>query len=227
MYPKSLDVVRKIAEFLGLALLILSFSSPTFAATLPASNVLPGTYCPGPEIKLIIAEELTSSLDLAMHSRSAMLAKNQAEALSDLTSVATALHLAASRGAGARTAELIDAIIQSSHGEAYKQMLEWLPLLYTSLQTLQDENSGQVAKQLIEHAEAIMTGEKEGNPIQELKQARHMLSCDGLFIPIEQAKQAQMNLYGRLERGLISKSSDYDTLLDSLRTALQNALAVP
>lgn len=208
-------------------LFLLSFSVPSLAVTQPASSPQPGTYCPGIDIKLIIAEELTASLDLAMRSRTAMLDKDQMTAASAMDALATTLNLASSRGAGARTAELIDAIIRSSSGDNFKQMLEWLPLLYTSLQPLQGDAAGRTAKQIVEQAEGIMAGEKDGHVIQLLKQSKHLLTCDGLSIPIEQARQQQFILASRLKRGQVTKASDYNALLDSIRSALQYTLSNP
>lgn len=227
MYLKYTSGTAIPSGVFGLAILLLSYSMPSFAVTPSLADIQPGVYCPGNNIKLIIAEELTASLDLAMRSRAAMFDKDQATALNALAALGTTLNLAASRGAGARTAELIDAIIRSSSGENYKQMLDWLPLLYTSLQPLQNEAAGQTAKQLIEQAEQVMAGEKEGKPLQLLKQSQHMLSCDRLSIPIEQALADQFILVSKMRRGQVSKITDYDALLDSLRNALQYALARP
>ncbi len=75
---------------------------------------------------------------------------------------------------------LLDAIIQAKAGENYAQMLTWFPLLHSSLRTLSDDAVESAADELIGRAEEIMQGGKEGNPIELLKQARHILACDGL-----------------------------------------------
>lgn len=201
--------------------LALSLSMSAIAAT-PAASPKPGQLCPGPNILLVAAEDLSASLDLAMRSRAALLHKDQATANSKLTSAGTALHLAASRGAAARTNLLIDAVIQSRVGEDYAQLLTWFPLLQTSLLTLPDDASVSAAGDLIGNAENILRGVKDGDPEKPLKQARHMLACDGLDIPLQQAIAEQGKLMNQL--GQNEKNSSYDALLYSLRSALAYVL---
>jgi hypothetical protein len=148
---------------------------------------------------------------------------DQATAISDLTSAGTTLHLAASRGAAARTILLIDAIIQAKAGEDYARMLEWFPLLQTSLLTLPHDATLSAVDDLIGRAKDIMQGDvKDSDPMGPLKQARHMLACDGLDIPLQEAMWAQDNLMKVLGRN--TKDSAYDILIDSLRQALVYAL---
>jgi hypothetical protein len=54
--------------------------------------------------------------------------------------------------------------------------------------------------------------------MEPLKKARHMLACDGLDIPLQEAMRAQDNLMKVLGRN--TKNSAYDTLIHSLRSAL-------
>jgi hypothetical protein len=165
-----------------------------------------------------VAEELSASLELAMRSRAALINKDQATAISELLSTRTTLHLAASRGAAARTILLIDAIIQAKAGENYTQLLAWFPLLQTSLLTLPDDATVNAASDSIGRAEEVMQGDEGGDAITPLKQARHMLACDSLDIPLQQAMQAQDALMKSFGPG--TKSSAYDTLRDALRSAL-------
>jgi len=202
-------------------LLMLSFSISVAAAT-PAASPKPGGYCPAPDILLVTAEELSASLDLAMGSRAALLHKDQVTASSELTSVGTTLHLAASRGEAARTILLIDAIIQAKTADDYAQMLAWFPLLQTSLLTLPDDATVSAASDWVGDAEDILRGEKEGDPETSLKEARHMLACDGLDIPLQQAIAAQGKLMKQLSKN--TKNSGYDSLLNSLRSALAYTL---
>ena len=200
--------------------LALSLSMPTVAATTAATSSKPGSYCPAPDILLVAAEELSASLDLTMRSRAALINKNQATAISGLTSAGTTLHLAASRGAAARTILLIDAIMQAKVGEDYAQVLAWFPLLQRSLQTIPDDAAVSAAGDLIGSAEDIMQGDIDGDPMKPLREARHMLACDGLDIPLQEAMQAQDKLMKQLGQHKPVKNSAYDTLLDSLRSAL-------
>jgi len=202
--------------------LALSFSLPAIATT---PMVLPksGAYCPGPDIMLVTAEELSASLDLSMHSRAAALQKNQAMTNSELTAVGTTLYLAASRGAAARTKLLIDAIMQRSKvHEDYAQTLTWFPLLRTSLSTLPEDVTVNVASGWIGDAEDILQGAKSGDPTKSLEEARHMLACDGLDIPLQRAIVEQGKLVKK--HGNDGKGDSYDALLESLRSALAYAL---
>ena len=136
----------------------------------------------------------------------------------ELTSAKTALYLAASRGAAARTILLIDAIIQSRTSEDYVQMLTWFPLLQTSLLTLPNDATASAADDLISSADDIMQGDKNGDAMTPLKNARHMLACDNLDIPLHAAMQKLDTLMSHPAQN--TKISAYDTLLDSLRGAL-------
>ena len=54
--------------------------------------------------------------------------------------------------------------------------------------------------------------------MEALKQAHHMLACDGLDIPLQEAIQAQDTLMKVLRQN--PKTDAYDTLIDSLSSAL-------
>jgi hypothetical protein len=204
-----------------ISLLAVSFSMPVAAETITASPK-PGYYCPSTDILLVAAEELSASLDMVMRSRAALIDKGQVRAINELTSAGTMLHLAASRGAAARTILLIDVIIQARVGETYDQLLAWFPLLRTSLLTLPNDATVSVANDYIGQAEAIMQGDKDGDPMVALNKARHVLACDGLDIPLQEATQAQADLIKNI--GQNTKGNTYDTLVDSLRSALTYAL---
>lgn len=199
--------------------LALSFSLPAAAA---ATSPKPGNYCPGTDILLVVAEELSTSLNLSMRSRVALTNKDLAGAISKLAAAGTALDLAASRGAAARTIMLIDAIIQARAGEDNVQLLAWFPLLQKSLLTLPNDATTSAAGDLIGRAEDIMQGDKDSDPLAPLREARHMLACDSLDIPLQEAMQAQDNLLKQLDQN--TKNNAYDTLRDALRRALAYTL---
>lgn len=199
--------------------LTLLLSMPVSAAEVTAK---PGSYCPGTDILLVVAEELSSSLDFAMRSRAAQVDGDFTQAANTLNSAGTTLHLAASRGAAARTILLIDAIIEAKAGENYAQTLTWFPLLRTSLLTLPDQATVRSANDYIASAQDIMQGDKSGDPIDALKKARHTLACDGLDIPLQAAMQAQEGLAKVLDK--VTKATAYDTLIESLRNALSYTL---
>lgn len=199
--------------------LVLLLSMPISAAEVTAK---PGSYCPGTDILLVVAEELSTSLDFAMRSRAAQVDGDLTQATNTLNSAGTTLHLAASRGAAARTILLIDAIIEAKTGENYAQTLTWFPLLQTSLVTLPDQATVRSANDYIASAQDIMQGDKGGDPIDALKKARHTLACDGLDIPFQAAMQAQEALIKMLDKD--TKATAYDTLIESLRNALSYTL---
>jgi hypothetical protein len=204
--------------------LVLSYSSPAATVTNAGTSPEPGSYCPNTDVLLVVAEELSASLDLTMRSRAAWKDKEPGTAITELSSASTTLHLAASRGASARTILLLDTIIQARTGDNYVQMLAWFPLLHASLLTLPDDATENAAEDLISGAEEIMQGENTGDPVVILNQARHMLACDGLDMPIQEAMRAMNTLLTQLGQGKQVKDNAYDVLLDALRSALLYAL---
>jgi hypothetical protein len=209
----------KCRLLLCISFLVLLLSTPVSAAE---DVVKPGSYCPDTNILLIVAEELSVSLDYSMRSRQALLENKLALATNKLHAAGTILHLAASRGAAARTTLLIDAIIGAMSGEDYTQTLTLFPLLQASLLTLQDKTIVRNANDNIANAKDIMLGEKSGDPIDALKKARHTLACDGLDIPLQAAMQAQEDLIKVL--GQDTKATAYDKLIEALRNALTYTL---
>lgn len=114
---------------------------------------------------------------------------------------------------------------QARATENYAQTLLWFPLLHTSLLNLQNDASVRTANDLIGHAEEIMQGVRENVGAKDLlKQASHMLSCDGLNIPLQQALQSQGALMQQFAQGNTPENSAYDNLLSALRNALQFTL---
>ncbi len=208
----------------SLPFLALMLCLPVHAATTASTAPTPGSYCPGTEILLVVAEELSVSLDLAMRSKAATLENRPATAVSDLTAAGTTLRLASSRGAAARTVLLIDATLQAKTGADYTQMLSWFPLLQKSLQTLPNDATESAAAAALTRAEDNMQNPKKGNPLTPLREARHLLACDSLDIPLQAAMQAQHDLIRQLGRNDKLKSGAYDRLIDSLRRALSYAL---
>lgn len=208
--------VSKWLVCLTLLISMLSFTVAVDAATEDAPK--PGNYCPDANILLVTAEELSSSLDLAMRSRAAYMLKDRAEAVRELFAARTVLRLAASRGAAARTGQLIDAVIQSWSSENFAQLLTWFPVLRASMLSLPEESAVRAAEESIGLAEEIMQGFKSGNAMQSLQVARHLLACDGLDIPMQEAMRAQDELMRDLSAN--AKDIDYTALRDSLRNAL-------
>ncbi len=195
----------------------------SFSMSATAGAPLPGAYCLSQNTRLAIAGELAGSLDLTMRSRTAQINKDSTAAISELASSRAILFLAASHAAAARTILIIDAIIQAKSAEGYARMLTtWFPLLHASLQTLPNNATVKAAADLIDRAEDYMQGDSEGNPMDLLAQARHMLACDSLDIPMQQALQAQSSLIKQFNKN--TKSKAYDDLLNALHETLHYAL---
>ncbi len=208
----------------GILFLLLTLSA-ALAAALPASAAVDtpaGTYCPGSEILLISAEELSAALKLGITSQDAFNNKDIETALNTLNSAGTALQLAASRGSSARTNLIIDTIIQSKQTEDYAQMLHWFPLLEKSIQSMQSNPTVDTATTLIAQTRATMEGKQKGDPVKQLKNIRHILACDALDNPLQQALQSQAELLKQIP----SKTAkpDYKTLLDPIKKALSYSL---
>lgn len=205
-----------------MSILALSFSLPAAAATGAPDSPVPGHFCPGTDTLLFTAEALSASLDLTMGSREALANKDTAKAIRELVSAGTTLHLAASQGAAGRTIQLIDATMKAKVNEGNAKTLAWFPLLHASLLTLLDDATVRAAGNLIGQAESMLQGGIEGDPIMPLMAARHMLACDGLDIPLRNAIKAQGKLMEQFDRK--TKNSDYDPILNSLRSALAYCL---
>ena len=216
---------QKHRRWTYIAILTLLISMPAAAATHKATDAPePGGYCPSSDILLVTAEELSASLDLVMRSRASLVNSHRKMAVNQLASAGTVLNLAASRGAAARTIQLLDAIMEARTAKDYPQMLTWFPLLHTSLLTLPDDAVARAADSQVGHAEEIMQGLEDGNPLKHLSEARHLLACDGLDIPLHSALQTQGKLLSQLTQRTPPQKDAYDSLLDSLRNALAYSL---
>lgn len=216
---------RKHQQWTSIAILTLLLSTPVVAATHKATGAPgPGGYCPSPDILLVTAEELSTGLDLVMRSRASFVNNHQRMAINQLASAGTVLNLAASRGASARTIQLLDAVMEARTAKDYPQMLTWFPVLHTSLITLPDSAVARAADDQVGNAEEIMQGLEDGDPLQHLSEARHLLACDGMDIPLHSALRAQGRLLGQLTQRNPPKKDAYDRLLVSLRSALAYSL---
>ncbi len=220
--PQQLTINRLHVYSLLILLSILSPLQITNAAPgVSASGPTPGKYCPAPGILLITAEDLSSSLDLAMRSRAALERKDRVETLNTLTAIGGILQQAAGRGASARTALLIDSIIFARPNEDNEHLLTWFPMLHTALLALPDEPAPRAADEAVSRAEEILQGDRKGDVLDELKEARHLLRCDGLNLPLQAAIVEQSRLFFKFQdhsKPLTTK--DYEKILESLRNAI-------
>lgn len=184
----------------------------------------PGSYCPETNILLIIAEDLSTSLNFVMQSRAAQTRNNPAEMLRLLNASGTVLNQATSRGAGARTALLINSTILSRVNESNSQLLTWFPLLHSALLTLPYDEARNAADDAVGRAEEILQDGQSGGAMGQLKKARHFLTCDDLSLPLQAAIKEQMHLLSLIHQHKPVVTKDYDKLVDSLRTALAYVL---
>lgn len=205
-----------------ISVLVLLISPQVSAETY--TTIKPGVYCADTSALVPIAEELGVSLVQTMRSQTSIILKDRATAIQQLAVVGTSLQLAASRGAAARTALLIDAIIQTEINEGHTKALRWFPLLQTSLLTLPDDATTNAAGDLFGQAQSIMQNDEKGDATELLKQARHMLACDDLNIPLQQAIDAQTLLIEKLIKG--ENKVTFDDLLEALHNSLSYTIGV-
>ncbi len=204
----------------SLLILLISFSLlQTVKADTGQSS--PGNYCPATDILLITAEDLSSSLELLMRSRAAQARGDLTEMTSTLNATGATLQQATSRGAAARTALLIHSIILAKVGDNYEQLLTWFPLLHSAILTLPNDRARSAAEDAVGRAKAIMQGEGTGDPLEQLRKARHFLTCDALYLPLQIALNEQTRLISKIHRNhkaVVAK--DYDKIINSLHNAM-------
>jgi len=210
-----------------LFILITGISTAATAKT-ATTQLTPGNYCPDTSILLIIAEDLSSSLEFVMQSRAAQTRGDQIEMLAMLNASGITLKQATSRGAGARTALLINSVILSRAKENNTQLLTWFPLLHSALLTLPYDAARSAADDAIGGAEEILqSGQGSnpiGNPMDQLRKARHFLTCDDLDIPVQAAIKEQTQLLSQIRQHKPVATKDFDKFINSLRTALAYVL---
>ena len=205
--------------------LTMCLSTLSLAKAEATQPLAPGNYCPGTNIMLIMAEDISTSLSFVMQSRAAQTKGDQAQMLSQLRAAGVVLKQATSRGAGARTALLIDSTILSRVNENNDQLLTWFPLLKSALLTLPpDDQAANAAAEAVGEAEDILQDDARGNALDKLKKASHLLVCDDLNIPLAAAIKEQTLLWSRIQQQKPVVTKDYDKLVDSLRTALSYLL---
>ena len=144
--------------------------------------------------------------------------------LTMLDAAGVTLKQATSRGAGARTALLINSVILSRVNESNDQLLTWFPLLHSALLTLPYDDARNAADDAIGHAEEILHDGQNGDPLDKLKKARHFLTCDGLDLPLQAAIKEQVRLLSKIQQHKPIVTKDYDKIVDSLRTAIAYVL---
>ncbi len=202
-------------------LILLISSSALQIVRADASQASPGDYCPAPDILLITAEDLSSSLALIMRSRAAQARGDLTEMASTLNAAGATLQQATSRGAGARTSLLLHSIILARATDNNDRLLTWFPLLHSTILTLPDGRIQGAADEAISLAEEILQGDRKGDALEQLKKARHFLSCDGLNLPLQAALDEHTKLIFKInQKHKPVAPKDYEKIIDSLRTAM-------
>jgi len=213
--------IQSTSLYLCSLLILLISSSPLQMVKADTSQPSPGDYCPAADILLITAEDLSSSLELIMRSRAAQARGDLSEMLNTLNAAGPMLQQATSRGAGARTALLIDSVILARPNESNQQLLTWFPLLRSALLALPDDYAQDTAEEAVGHAEEILQGDRKGDALEQLKKARHFLTCDGLNLPLQAALMEQSRLFFKIQhRSKQVTTKDYDKILESLRNSI-------
>lgn len=200
-----------------------------FLAVMPvagqaANPVKPGAYCPSPSILRIVAEDLSTSLELVMQSRAAQTQGDPIAMQALLNAAGTTLKQATSRGAGARTALLINSTILFRVNESNDQLLTWFPMLHSALLTLPEDAASNATDDAIGRAEEILRVGGDGDPLALLKKASHFLTCDDLNLPLQAALKEQQHLLAKIRQQKPVVTKDYDKMLDNLRMAISYVL---
>ena len=213
--------IQSTRLYLCSLLILLISSSPLQMLKADSSQPSPGNYCGAPDLLLITAEDLTSSLELIMRSRAAQARSDLTEMASTLNAAGTTLQQAASRGAGARTSLLIHSIILARINDNNDQLLTWFPLLHSAILTLPNDRIQGAADDAVSLAEEILQGDRKGDALEQLKKARHYLSCDKLNLPLQAALDEHSQLVFKIHqkhKPVVAK--DYDKIISSLRNAM-------
>ncbi len=213
--------IHSTSLYLCSLLIILISSSPLQLVKADSSQPSPGNYCPATDILLITAEDLSSSLELIMRSRAALARGDLTEMASTLNAAGATLQQATSRGAGARTALLIHSIILARANDNNDQLLTWFPLLHSDILSLPNDRTQSAADDAVGRAEEILQGDRTGDPLKQLRKARHFLTCDGLNLPLQAALDEHTRLIFKIHqkhKPVVAK--DYDKIISSLRNAM-------
>lgn len=185
----------------------------------------PGLYCPGQDTLYLILEELTAALHGVTRARESLLDLNDpATAAILLARAGDALALAAGRGSGARVAMLIDAAMAAKQDGRPKAMLPWLPMLKLALSALPPDDTRAAATAQVATAEAIIQGAAAGDEIQTLVNARQLLVCDPLDIPVRQSLALLLRMQRDVARGASPSGNDFSALIDLLNRAMTDGL---
>lgn len=181
--------------------LLVSLIVPSFAGAAPditpaskSKTVTPGDLCHETLVQAVVLEELSLSFALVAKADKAIVDNNFSDAAVAAANATAALELASSRGAAARTTRLIDAVLDAKSSEDNKQLLDWFPMLHTAIFHMPSSAYTKAADKALSRSEEILSGDRDGDAFDQLKTARHWLSCDRLDNPLNDARQALSDL---------------------------------
>ena len=206
--------------------LLISLIVPTIAGAAPdpapaSKTVTPGEFCHETLVQAVVLEELSLSFSLVAKADKAIVDNNFSDAAVAVANATAALELASSRGASARTTKLIDAVLDAKASEDNKQLLDWYPMLHTAIFHIPGNAYTKAADKAISRSEEILSGDREGDAINELRTARHWLTCDRLDIPLDDAGQALGDLSKALYQHQKPKPELFEAVYSPLRQAIQ------
>lgn len=212
--------LRPLIHATTLCFLLVSTSSPAQPSPAAGNSSEAGLYCPASAITDVMLEELSLAFAELAQADHALADNRFEQANQHLTRAAMALSLASSRGRAAQTAQLIDAVINSKASEDYQQMLAYFPLLRSALLALPENTYTNAADEAISTSEAILDGERQGNALEQLRTARHWLSCDQYSLPATEAAQA----LSRLQQPLLTGKQPGSAMFEAAYAPLTRAI---
>ena len=189
------------------------------------SEGLAGKYCPGMASTYLVLEELTVAMEGVAKARESILVFNDLPTAQMLLARAdAALALAAGRGSGARVATLIDALLAAKQEGNAGASLLWFPNIKLALAGLPADAVRDAALTQIARAEAVLQTQAEGDEVQILLQARQLLECDALHVPMRESLNRLARIRGEVGRGAQPSSDSFSALIDQLNGAMNYAL---
>ncbi len=221
------SALKGLLALLPTAVLALGFvaSSSQAAVSDADAEPKPGTYCPRQGSVFLILEELTVALHSVAQAKENLLVLDDSQTANVLLGRAgTGLALAASRGSGARVATFIDTAMAAKKDGDPKAMLLWFPTLKRALSGLPAGTTREAAKTQIAAAEAIVHGQAAGDEIRTLLQARQLLVCDPLDIPMQQSLAHLSRLHRNILQGKSPSADDFNALIGLLNRAMDYGL---
>ena len=198
---------------------------PTGVNAATDSNGLAGKYCPGMASTYLLLEELTVAMEGVAKARESLLVfKDASTAQLLLARADAALASAVGRGSGARVASLINAVLAAKEEGNAKASLLWFQNIKLALAGLPIGAARDGALAHVARAEAILQGQAEGDEVHTLLQARQLLECDALHVPMRESLKRLGRIHGEVGRGAKPSGDSFSVLIDHLNRAMHYGL---